>query len=392
MNRQVALRRPRVLILHPSNELYGADRSLLALVREMADVAEPIVILPDDLPYRGELERALRESGIEVLVGPLPTVRRRYLRGPAIIRWVVGTGRGWIWLVRLGRVRHAGAVISNTSGVLIGPLVARSLRVRHHWYLREIVEHPLWFRLVVRSLARLAPGTVIGVSRAVTEWLGPLGARGPIVFGNGVDIPHEVADLPAQPTAVFVGRLNSWKGQDVFVDAAARVHELMPDTRYVIAGGAVPGEPQWADALRARLARLDPTAEFIRWDGEVADTRALMRQAWVVVVPSLRPDPLPNVVLEAMSEGRAVIASASGGIPEMVVDGATGILCDPSHPDTFTRAVEAVLRDRDAATDLGCNARARAESEFSRARWAESWHVLLGRLLEGSANGGGRSR
>src|SRR5687768_8299622 len=71
-------RLPALVFLHPSDEMYGADRQLVALVTSVRDLVHPIVVIADDLPYSGALSKALRAEGIETVAGPLPVLRRRY--------------------------------------------------------------------------------------------------------------------------------------------------------------------------------------------------------------------------------------------------------------------------------------------------------------------------
>ena len=142
-------RLPVVLFLHPSDELYGADRSLRSLVLAVKDIVQPVVVLPDDLPYKGQLSASLRGEGIEVVIGRLPVVRRRYLHPTRVGPWAVRSFLGIVWLTVMARRRRAVAVVSNTTAVIGGPFAARLVDVPHLWYVREIVESPAWYRALV---------------------------------------------------------------------------------------------------------------------------------------------------------------------------------------------------------------------------------------------------
>jgi glycosyltransferase involved in cell wall biosynthesis len=106
-----------------------------------------------------------------------------------------------------------------------------------------------------------------------------------------------------------------------------------------------------------------------------------MRDSWLVVVPSIRPDPFPNVVLEAMAEGRAVIGSDIGGIPEMVVDGVTGSLVPPGDRDSLAHSMARLLSDRSLAEGMGARGHRRAREEFSVEPFTAAWRATLGASL-----------
>ena len=369
--------RPCILFLHSSNELYGADRSLLWLVLAVLDVARPIVALPDDLPYGGALAERLREERVEVRVGRVPVLRRGYLRPLAFPGWAVRALWDTVALTMLARKEHVDAVVTNTSGVVIGPIVARMIGRPHIWYVREIVERPRWYRSFLRVAAQAADGIVVAVSSSVADWLGPVPGRGPVVGHNGVDIGPVTLPLPATPTVAFIGRLNAWKGHEVFIAAATMVHRNRGDARFVLVGGPVPGDLTTEHQVREELGRIDPAEAWISLRGEVADVREVMQSAWAIAVPSTRPDPLPNVILEAMAEGRAVLGSRLGGIPEMIDDGVTGRLVDPADSAALAGAMEWILADRERCDRLGRAGYARAAAEFSREALIRRWRATL---------------
>lgn len=365
--------RPRILFLHSSNELYGADRSLVWLVRSVADIAEPIVVLPDDLPYEGGLATWLRAEGIEVLVGHLPVMRRGYLAAHRLPSWLIRAVRDTLSLIALARSRDVAGIVTNTSGVMVGPLVARAVQRPHIWYLREIVNRPRWYRWLVRTNARLASGKVVTVSSAVARWIGTIPGRGPEIGYNGVDTDEPPRPLPQARTVLFVGRLNTWKGHDVFLAAATRIHEKAPDVRFRIVGGVVPADEETPTRVRSEISGRDPSGDWLEWVGEVADARRSMREAWIVTVPSTQPDPLPNVVLEAMAEGRAVVGSRLGGIPEMIEDGVTGCLVTAGSATDLADAILWLLDDSGRCAGFGQAGYERARSQFSRQKSVGNW-------------------
>jgi glycosyltransferase involved in cell wall biosynthesis len=149
---------------------------------------------------------------------------------------------------------------------------------------------------------------------------------------------------------LFVGKLSPGKGAADFLDAAARLHATHPDARFVLVGdGQVPA-PGWVRHLGSL-----PNAEVL----------ALYAGADVVVVPSVIPDALSRVVLEAMSAARAVVATAVGGTPELIEDGDSGLLVPRGDPAALAGAIARLLADPALAARLGAAARERVRTRFA---------------------------
>jgi glycosyltransferase involved in cell wall biosynthesis len=151
---------------------------------------------------------------------------------------------------------------------------------------------------------------------------------------------------------LFVGKLSPGKGAADFLAAGARVHATHPDALFVLVGdGSVPV----------------PDAPWVRHLGPLPnpDVLALYAGAAAVAVPSVIPDALSRVVLEAMAARRAVVGTAVGGTPELIVDGESGLLVPRADPGALAAAIERLLDDPALAARLGAAAQARLHDRFA---------------------------
>ncbi len=159
------------------------------------------------------------------------------------------------------------------------------------------------------------------------------------------------------PTVVFVGRLQPFKGTDLAVQALAQLRRMVPDARLVIVGGDSPRGSR-GERIRLRLtARMLGVADRVHFlepvpHGELPE---LYRAADVVVVPSAS-ESFGLVALEAAACGTPVVASAVGGLRLTVRDGETGYLVGARDPSDFAAALSRVLDDPSARDRLGANA------------------------------------
>ena len=193
------------------------------------------------------------------------------------------------------------------------------------------------------------------------------------VIRNGIDTneyrPDPNTDVlerygidQGRPYVIFVGRITRQKGVPVLLRAASG---LIPEAQLVLLAGAADTPEQLAevtelvDGLRANrsgvfwIPEMLPKPEVIQ----------LLSHATVFAIPSIY-EPLGIVNLEAMACGTAVVGSRTGGIPEGVADGETGLLVPPGEPGPLAEALNTLLRDPDRAAAMGQAGRKRAVSEF----------------------------
>ena len=368
-----------VLFVHSSSGRYGADRQLL-LIASGLDPARyrPLVVLPAE----GTLATDLRAAGIEVHVRELSVLRRGLATprgGAAVAAALVRDAR---WFRRLIRSRRVALVHSNTSVVLGGAAGAALARVPHVWHVREIYSRfgRLW--PAYRSLLSTASALVC-VSFATAEQFRPRDRARVIYDGLAFDpgrAPRDAArrslglDL-TEPVIAMLGRISDWKGQDVLIRALAQPALRERGAVGLIAGEAWPGADQRAAHVVALGHELG-VADRLRLLGFREDVAAVFGAADLVAVPSTAPDPLPGSALEAAAAGCAVVASAHGGLPEIIRDGETGLLVAPGDPAALARAAAELLDDPQLSERLGASARADVRQRFSANRLLDEIQAL----------------
>jgi glycosyltransferase involved in cell wall biosynthesis len=182
---------------------------------------------------------------------------------------------------------------------------------------------------------------------------------------NGVDQPVHVplfvagrtpTPAPDPPRVLFAGRITAVKGVGTLIKAAAAV-----DAEFVICGDG------WWEPKARRLAEKHGVADRVMFHGWLGGDglAAAYDSAAIVVVPSHWPEPFGLVGLEAMAHGRPVVASATGGIPEWLADGETGLLVRPGDPRALADALQTLIRDPQARERMGASGAERVAREFS---------------------------
>ena len=226
--------------------------------------------------------------------------------------------------------------------------------------------------VVVGSAAMRAEGLRQGVLRAGGVTVIHYAARMPANEPGPGDRERLRADLglpPDAPVVALVGRIEDQKGVDHLLAAAPAVVEAVPQVHFVVVGD---GSRRAESERQARELGLADRVHFTGWRHDLA---AILRGIDVLAVPS-RWEAFGIVNLEAMSAAKPVVAFAVEGIPEVVLDGVTGLLCPAGDRECLARSLVRVLTDPELAARLGRAGFHRFQDSFSPRRMVDA-HVAL---------------
>ncbi len=209
-----------------------------------------------------------------------------------------------------------------------------------------------------------------------------------VTVPNGVSLPAAALDraearrvlgLPAAGRVIgCVGRLDPDKGVDVLLEAMARVRRTRPDLVLAIVGDGAPGG-RCRTALESRAAVPD-LAGAVRFCGYREDAARLAAAFDVQAVPS-RAEPFGLVLLEAMVRGVPLVATAAGGVPEIVRDGREGMLVPPDDAEALAGALATLLDDPALGARLAAGAKRRVGADFGCEGMLDGIEAVYARAL-----------
>lgn len=350
------------------------------------DRYRPIVVLP----FHGELAADLERDGVEVLVRPLGVLRRSLASPAGLASVAAAAARDAAALRSLIHGRGIGLVHSNTSVVLAGAAAARAASVPHVWHVREIYARfgRAWtaYRRLLLT-ARALPC----VSQAAARQFGDDPRASVIRDGLAVDARRAERSIarrtlgldPDVPVVAVLGRISDWKGQDVLVRALADPLLRERGALGLLAGDVWPGAEERLSAV-LELARSLGVHDRIRLIGFRDDVENVYGAADIVAVPSTAPDPLPGAAIEAAAAGCAVVASAHGGLPEIIRGGETGLLVPPGDAWALADAVRRLLDHPAERERLGAAARGDVRARFAPGLLLEHLQQLYDEVLASS--------
>jgi glycosyltransferase involved in cell wall biosynthesis len=367
----------RVLHLLTTLDLGGAEAQTLSLVRRFP--ADRYRFSAAWLKGRGEMAPAYRRAGCE-----LTDLRLRGAADPTVL------GRA-VELVR--RTRPHVVHTHMMKADLVGGLAARlggapvlvSTKHNEDDYLRW---PPL--ALAARAVAELADRLIV-ISDAVGRFFRrrlllresrmtrifhglPVNGRGPADPAERDAFRRELGLGRDTRLVVTVARLTRQKGIDDLLHAASAARDALPDAVFLIVGRG-----ELRDALRETARRLD-LGDRARFLGLRHDVERILSCADLLVLPSLW-EGFGLVLLQAMDAGLPIVATRAGAIPEVVVDGETGLLAPPRDPDSLATAILRVLRNPDRAAAMGRAGRERLGRSFSIEEEVRAHAALYEELL-----------
>lgn len=374
----------------------GGEIALLNLIKALDPKQYvPVVVLASD----GRLRDKLREAQIETHLIPLDDdvvqARKESLGIHSLLR--VGTiigGLLYCWrLSRFIAKRRVDLVHTNSlKADILGGVAARLASVPVVWHIRDRIEPdylPATIVTIFHWLLRIIPSYVIANSEATFRTL-RLGsaAHSKLVAGcvvhDGV-VPVECPSITTQsetPLIGIVGRISPWKGQHIFLRAAAAVRARFPKARFQIIGSALFDEGDYEKELHALAVSLglSDSVEFTGFRPDVAD---LIGRLDILAHASTTGEPFGQVVAEGMMAGKPVVATNGGGVPEIIVDGISGRLVPMNDAPALAAAIIGFIENPESATEMGRAGRKRILAHFTIEQTAQKVQCIYDRLLEG---------
>ena len=371
-----------VLIANPSPDVYGSDLQMLETVSAVRDAGYRVTVA---LPSDGPLVTRLRARGAEIVFAGFPVLRRSNQTPLAFLQMLLAAAVAIPRLVRLIRRARPDIVYVNTVTLPWWLLASRLSGVPAVCHVHEADDAdrpmvrralygPLWLAREIIVNGRTARDVMgSAVPRLLTNCR---------VIYNGVPQPSDEPEPAAheRPFQVLcVGRLSPRKAPHLALEAVSRLRSRGYDVEIELVGSHFPGYEWYVEQLTARANDADLSGA-VRFAGYCSPVWQKFERADVVVQPSVR-ESLGNAVIEAQLSLRPVIATATSGHFETIVDGETGLLFPEGDVEAIADAVARLIDNRDLATAIAVRGRQSAVERFSTARYSTEILAVMDSLV-----------
>jgi glycosyltransferase involved in cell wall biosynthesis len=299
----------------------------------------------------------------------------------------------YVRALRAALKRHGATVVhSNGLKAHVSAALAKPPGVRLVWQLHDYVQgRPITARLL-RRLAYRADAIVANSESVLADATAALGPHSSIRrIYNAVDLCAFRPDGPALDLAALSGLTNDsgcariglvatfarWKGQDVFIEAIARLQTRRRIRAYVVGGPVYDtAGSQWSvDELRRQVAARG-LSNVVGFTGQVDDVPGALRALDIMVHASTAPEPFGMVIAEGMASGLPVVATRSGGAAELFDDGVTAVGHTAGDATELARQLDELVSNSPRRAKVGAAARVAACQRFAPERMAAEFREV----------------
>lgn len=364
--------RRKILVVHPSSDLYGSDRMVLESVCALLNADWNVTVA---LPEFGPLVEILGERGATVVKCPMPVLRKSAFRPLGACKLIRDAVAGVCPALRL--LKSTDRVYVNTitipSWIVFARLMGRS--VVCHVHEAERSASPALRRVL------FLPVTLAGLvivnskfTRTVLQEVAPRTAARSVVVYNGVRGPTMVSPPRTQVSGVlkilYIGRLSPRKGAHIALQALRELRASGLLARLDLLGGVYPGYEWYETELRDCVGECE-LEDAVGFLGFQPDIWSVIAACDVVVVPSVLEESFGNTAIEAVLSGRALVVSASSGLLEAVSGFQSVQSVTPGDARALAGAIEGVAREWERFSQRAMEDAVEARRRFAPERYRD---------------------
>jgi len=365
----------KILFVNHVSLVSGAEKVLLTLVTSLdRDAVTAVVICPEN----GPLVKKLTSRDIIVRLIPMSSLVRT-CNPLKLLKYL------WCSIRFCKLLRHQVKELdidiihcNSFTAVLYSLLPAKLSKTPIIWHMHDILQARLSNKIFIRLAAHWTD-KIICVSHATKKRLLEFGVdekKCEVIYNSADQLSSQQQKTQGEFRKEFgigdnarvvtmIGQIAQWKGQHVFIEAVSKLADRYTHIKYVIAGDILNQTEQLYKQHIHQMTDSLNLNDRIIFTGFRDDVQKIINDSDIIVHASVKPDPLPTVIIEAMSANKPAVATNVGGVPELVVDNETGFLVPPADSEQLAQAISKLLDDPEMANKFGINAETVIKKRFN---------------------------
>ena len=319
----------KILLLHSSNDMYGASRIVLQVIDILIKAKYEVHII---LPYNGVLNKIITDKGASCSTYNLGVFRKKYLNLKGLFNRFLKIKKAKNHISNYIDKHHIDLLYTSTSVIISGGFAAKKRGIPNISHIHEIPTGNKLYEIFTGLFARHFSTKVIAVSNSVAKhWQPYLKQQQLIKVYNGIVFPltktpnNTKRKIDQNITVASIGRLVPGKGHKYFIEVAKDLLKLNNQYQFLIVGDTFPGYESYEEELKTFVTQ-NNLHQKIHFLGYKTDIEGVLAKSDLFFHSSITPDSLPTVIFEAIKMRVPVVATELGGAVEILDNGNCGLL------------------------------------------------------------------
>ncbi|MDB0043551.1 glycosyltransferase family 4 protein [Flavobacteriaceae bacterium] len=324
----------KLLLVHSSNDLYGASKIFLQLIDLLTKNGFDIHVV---LPEQGKLDVFLNKKDIAVSYHELGVLRKKYLNPLGLINRAVANIKAIAFLSNYIKDHSIDLVYTNTSTILCGGIAAKKNGISSLFHIHEIPTGNKLYEFLSGKIINIISNKVLTVSNSVKKhWLKYIDDKKIERIYNGIifsktDYLNKIDREQDDFVITSVARIIPYKGHGYLIDVADELIKKSTKFKFLIVGDTLPSYVSYEKSVKQKVKDLGLENQII-FLGFREDVSSILKQSDLFIHPAIAPDPLPTVLFESLHNDLPSVATNLGGAIEILDNGNNGLLIPNNDP------------------------------------------------------------
>jgi glycosyltransferase involved in cell wall biosynthesis len=338
----------RVLLLHSSNDMYGASRIVLQVIDILIKAKYEVHVI---LPYKGVLNKIITDKGASCNIYNLGVLRKKYMNLKGLYNRFLKIKKAKNHISNYIDKHHIDLLYTSTSVIISGALAAKKSGIPSISHIHEIPTANKIYEIFIGLFVRYYSTQVIVVSNSVAKhWQPYLKKNQLLTVYNGIIFPLTKASdntkrkIGQNITVTSIARLIPIKGHKYFIEVAKELFKLNNQYQFLIVGDTFPGYESYEEELKTLVIEND-LHQKIHFLGYRTDVEAILAKSDLVFHSSIAPDSLPTVLFEAIKMKVPLVATELAGAVEILDNGNCGLLVPLNNAKKVADLINDYIKD-----------------------------------------------
>ena len=327
------MKNKKILILHSSNDLYGASKIFLQIIQILKNSEYEIHVV---LPSKGPLDNLINQNA-HVCYHSLGVLRKMYLNPLGLINRLVTNLKAIKFLSNYIKHNSIDLVYTNTSTILCGGIAAIKNNIPSLFHIHEIPTGNKLYEFLSGKMINKYSNRVLTVSESVKKhWVKYIDSNKIYRIYNGIVFEKEVELIELEKdesdfVITSIARIIPYKGHDYLIDIAIELIDKSKKFKFLIVGDTLPSYVSYELSIKQRIKdlKLENQIKFLGFRNDVSN---ILKQSDLFIHPAISPDPLPTVLFESLHYGVPTVATNLGGAIEILDNGNNGLIIPYNDP------------------------------------------------------------